>query len=253
VSGVAAFVPPRFARLEVIEAPFDREPPELDWLESSLADEPRAVLWQAAQGLVVPLSYRRHETLDEVGARFAAQGWPVRLRKSGGGVVPQGPGIVNLSFAYRVDASASLHAEAAYVHLCGVLSHALRGLGVEAQALAVEGSFCDGRYNLAVDGSAGPRKIAGTAQYWRRRGERHAVLAHALLLVDADVRALTDIANEFEDALGSGRRYQADVLTTVAMEQPRLASPRQTLAERIAAALGVRSVSHGAPLPPPSP
>lgn len=122
--------------------------------------------------------------------------------------------MLNLSLSYAVHGMPGNVAERVYAHLCNLVSRALAPLGIDANPRAVEGSFCDGRFNLAV----GERKIAGTAQYWRRRGGRQAVLAHALLLVDADVVALTDRANAFEAALGSERRYRADVLTTIATE-----------------------------------
>jgi lipoate-protein ligase A len=98
--------------------------------------------------------------------------------------------------------------------LCGVLARALAALHIDARPRAVAGAFCDGRFNLAV----GTRKIAGAAQYWRGAGDRHAVLAHALLLVDADTTALTALANDFEAALQSERRYDANAITTVARE-----------------------------------
>ncbi len=65
------------------------------------AGEAVAQLWQAPQGLVVPGSYRQFTDLPAVSAHFAARGWPVWLRRSGGGLVPQGPGIINLSLAGR--------------------------------------------------------------------------------------------------------------------------------------------------------
>ena len=76
----------------------------------------------------------------------------------------------------------------------------------------MQGSFCDGRYNLA----AGGRKLVGTAQAWRRVGDVPMVLAHAVLIVDADPDALTAGANDFEAALGTPTRYHADALTSIA-------------------------------------
>ena len=76
------------------------------------------------------------------------------------------------------------------------------------------GSFCDGRFNLAVKG----RKLVGTAQAWRRVDRQPVVLAHAVIVVDADPAELTARANAFEAALGTATRYRADTLTTVAVE-----------------------------------
>lgn len=214
---------PRFTRLERCALPFDAAGDvELAWLADALDGVARAVLWHTPPGLVAPMSYRRHPELDAVAADFAARGWPLRLRRSGGGVVPQGPGVLNLSLTYAVDGPPGAAAEAVYRHLAALLGAALDRLGIEAHAAEVAGSFCDGRYNLAVAHAGGARKIAGTAQYWKRSGARHAVLAHALLMVDADTDALTAVATAFEAALGSGRAYDAGVITSVARE---LAAP----------------------------
>lgn len=222
--------------LECLDAPAGAAA-ELTWLDEALAGRARAVWWHGAQGLVAPLSYRRHAGLDAACAAAAAAGWPVQLRRSGGGVVPQGPGIANLTLTGPAGGAPGTVAEAVYGHLCGLLATALAGLGIEARAQAVEGSFCDGRFNLAVGG----RKIAGTAQYWRRGGGRQAVLAHALLLVDADVDQLSARANAFEAALGSERRYRADALTTVAREsRVPCDDPLHELRRRLDAALRER-------------
>ena len=142
----------------------------------------------------------------------------MRLRRSGGGVVPQGPGILNLSLSRPCDAPPGVLAESVYEDLCQMLAGALARLGIAAVARPVSGSFCDGRFNLAVvsptDGQC--RKIAGTAQYWRHGGGQHAVLAHALLIVDAEPAALTAEANRFEAALGTGKSYDPNALTSVA-------------------------------------
>jgi lipoate-protein ligase A len=223
---------PRWTQVLVADAPLDGEV-ELQWLAAALDGEARAVLWFGARGLVAPTSYRRHASLADAARAFEAEGWPLRLRRSGGGLVPQGPGVLNLTLAYPCDAAPGLMADAVYHHLCDVLARALRTLNIQARPRMVEGSFCDGRYNLAV----GERKIAGTAQYWRRAGDRHAVLAHALLLVDADIDMLTNLANRFEAALRSERRYRADALTSVARERHHHDESPQALQQRVIQAL----------------
>lgn len=188
----------------------------MQWLDAALEGQATAALWTGVPALVAPLSYRRHVQLEAACDASKARSWPVRLRRSGGGVVPQGPGILNVTLAYPCAGAAGDMAEPVYAHLCQLLSRALAGLGVAAQARKVQGSFCDGRFNLAVSHQGTHRKIAGTAQYWRRASGRQAVLAHALLLVDADPKHLSTLANQFEDALASSRQYAADALTSVA-------------------------------------
>ncbi|MEJ4044706.1 lipoyl protein ligase domain-containing protein [Erwinia sp. SLM-02] len=187
------------------------------------AGEAVALLWHSPQSLVVPGSYKRFAGLDEVRAQFADAGCPVFLRKSGGGLVPQGPGIINISLAYPMWRTLGEAAEGVYEHLCDMLSDALRDLGVPTGWQAVEGSFCDGRYNLACGEGGLARKIAGTAQYWQSVANQpadgprcHVVLAHAVLLVDADLAQAHQYANRFEAALGSGRFYQASKTVSVA-------------------------------------
>lgn len=180
---------------------------------------PVADIWQTPRSLVVPRSYRRFEAFNAACEQFAARGWPVTVRLTGGGIVPQGPGILNLSLAYPVQGPPMQHSEAGYRLICGLLEAALRSLGVEAFPVAVEGSFCDGRYNLAVSQNGEAVKIAGTAQSWRRVAgsrDQHIGLVHGLILVDADSAVLTQAANDFEAAIGSARRYLPQKVTSLA-------------------------------------
>jgi len=182
-------------------------------LKQVIDQGPLACIWQTRRSLVVPRSYRRFDAFEAGCEQFALQGWPVVVRQTGGGIVPQGPGIVNLSLAYPVEGPPMRHSEAGYELICGILADALHSLGLHAFPAAVEGSFCDGRYNLAVQLQGAAVKIAGTAQAWRRvAGSQHTHigLVHALVLLDADTAQLTAVANDFETAIGSEHRYQAD-------------------------------------------
>src|SRR3546814_11147898 len=85
------------------------------------------------------------------------------------GIVPQGPGIVNVSLAYAVQGKPLDHSDEAYLLICRIIAQALEEHGVDAHTQAVDGSFCDGRYNLAVGAGQEARKIAGTAHVWRRQ------------------------------------------------------------------------------------
>lgn len=196
--------------------------PRFDESLIALAAEqgPCACIWQAPQGLVVPRTYQRHARFGVACADFAGQGWPVTVRQSGGGIVPQGPGIVNASLAYAREGKPLDHSDEAYRLLCQLISAALAQYGIVSQPQAVEGSFCDGRYNLAVGTGPGARKVAGTAQVWRRRkmdgtAPTQIVLVHALILAAVDVDVVTAQANGFEVAIGSGKRYHADRMASL--------------------------------------
>lgn len=182
---------------------------EAGWMAHCAATGRSAAhLWQAPPGLVVPRRYT------------ALPGWPapcegeLQVRHSGGGLVPQGPGVWNLSLLWPAPSATPAGTDAIYQALCAALAAALARLGVVATPQAVDGSFCDGRFNLAVRG----RKLVGTAQAWRRVEGRPLVLAHAVIVVGADPVELTARANAFEAALGNGTRYRADALTCVAAE-----------------------------------
>jgi lipoate-protein ligase A len=174
---------------------------------------PCASIWQAPQGLVVPRTYQRHEGFAAACQDFASQGWPVTVRQSGGGIVPQGTGIVNVSLAFAMAGKPLDHSDEAYALICDIISAAVARHGVVSHPQAVEGSFCDGRYNLAVGSGPKARKVAGTAQVWRHRkpagatASTQVVLVHALILAAVDVDLVTAQANRFEAAIDSGKRY----------------------------------------------
>ncbi|GAB3772828.1 hypothetical protein GCM10028796_44180 [Ramlibacter monticola] len=185
---------------------------ESDWMERCAATGSAAAhLWQAPVGLVVP---RRYTLLPGWAAARDAAAGELQVRSSGGGLVPQGPGVWNLSLVWSAPSSAPVDTSGVYLALCAELAAAFAQLGIVATPQPVTGSFCDGRYNLAVNA----RKLVGTAQAWRRLAGRPVVLAHAVIVVDAAPERLTAQANAFEAALGSDTRYRADALTSVAIE-----------------------------------
>lgn len=182
---------------------------DADLLARAAEDGAACAVWEPAPCLVVPASYRRYPNFEAECNASAAQGWPVRVRRSGGGLVPQGAGMLNLSLAWRTCAPMGEAMEPVYRALCELLQGVIHPFGVHTTLQAVSGSFCDGRYNLALQG----RKVAGTAQYWQRiSAHEHVVLAHACLLVEANLALLTARANAFEARLDSGRVYRLDAL-----------------------------------------
>jgi lipoate-protein ligase A len=205
---------PTFGFVAIHQAPLaDGVASEAEWCaQVATTGRPTARLWRQAQALVVPSSYERRARWHEACADSAAAGWPVQVRSSGGGLVPQGPGVWNLSLVWAAESVVPTDTAAIYRALTDELRAALARLGIESNAQAVQGSLCDGRFNLAVGG----RKLVGTAQAWRRIEGRPVVLAHAVTLVTADPAALTAVANRFEAESGGNMRYEAGALTSVA-------------------------------------
>ena len=205
---------PRFGFVTIHDQPLpDGIAAEAEWL-ARCAELRRASahLWRGTESLVVP---RRYTALPGWAAAVAARpAGAVQVRASGGGLVPQGEGLWNLSLAWPAPGATPSGTDAVYEALCEALAAAFARLGIAASAQPVEGSFCDGRFNLAVGG----RKLVGTAQAWKRVAGVPVVLAHAVIVVTADPEALTERANAFEQALGTATRYRADALTSVARE-----------------------------------
>jgi lipoate-protein ligase A len=204
---------PAFDSVGVHAAPLaDGTAVEDEWMARVAATgSAEAHIWRAGAGLIVPRSYTAAPAWSAAVAASGARGWQVHVRRSGGALVPQGPGLCNLSLIWPSSATPR-NTDRVYEDLCGLIARALAQFEIVAVPRAVEGSFCDGRFNLAVQG----RKIVGTAQAWRRIEGQPLTLAHAIVLCDADVDALTVVANIFEAALGSQRRYRAETMTTAA-------------------------------------
>lgn len=170
--------------------------------------EPITKIWRsAAQSIVMPWHFSRNPGFEAAAAQAQALGWPVVLRPTGGGAVPQGPGVINLAMVWR--ASQKLSIEDAYRALCAPIAEACADFGVTALPGATEGSFCDGAFNLSVEG----RKIVGTAQRWRSQGGTRAVLAHAMILTEPPAATAIAAINLLHRGLGLDLPVRAEVHT----------------------------------------
>lgn len=162
------------------------------------------------RALVMP---RRMSRLDGFGVacdELAASGWPVLLRETGGEPVPQSSATINIALVYVAPRSEGDHGriEAAYERLCLPLCEVLREWGGLASVGEVEGAFCDGRYNVNLNG----RKLVGTAQRWRQGlgGKRPVVLVHGALLLDNERESMVAAVNRFNECCALEQRCLAD-------------------------------------------
>lgn len=201
-----------------------------------LTTAPLYRVWTNRRCLVVTKREQRLDGYEAAAAGSAARGWPVVLRDSGGTVVPHLPTTVLLTLILPRRAAPEPRAEAVFELLCAPVIEALATLGVPADYGAVPRSFCDGRFNLVVDG----RKIAGMAQRWRGGLPGHAVhigfvLAHLALYVAADMAAATSAVNTFLEEAGRPADFDPAAMTTVrAVAPPALAAlPAMTLHARV--------------------
>ncbi|MDV7143781.1 hypothetical protein R3X27_13930 [Tropicimonas sp. TH_r6] len=162
------------------------------------ASGPQVALWSAEnRALVCPRAYRTRPGFDLAVMHSTARGWPVHQRRTGGGTVPQGPGVLNLSFAVTVGRGFNI--EAGYKLITRIIQSVTSAQRLKAHTGATPGSFCDGTWNLSLEG----RKFVGTAQRWRSRGGgRSRMLAHALILVEGEIAPGAGAVDAFHEDLG---------------------------------------------------
>lgn len=170
---------------------------------------PSAFFWAARErGLVLPDRFTRAEGFDAAARALAAKGWPVVPRSTGGGITPQGPGVLNLAIAFKRPEGQSRTIKASYAELCEPMTEGFATLGITAEATPVKGSFCDGDYNLAIAG----RKIVGTAQRWRGT----TCLCHALILTDLELAPAVAAVAALSEGLGHDTVFDLSVHTRLA-------------------------------------
>jgi len=164
--------------------------------EASLfqAEKPAMLIWHAKENaLVVPMAVARRDSVKDPMADAARGGWPVVTRGSGGGIVPQGQSTLNLSMIVPMSSTCTLND--GFRLICGVLAEALMQLDVRSTTGACGNAFCDGDWNVLVNG----RKFAGTAQRWRMSSQGRVALIHAAILMqspDAGVWPLMQTLHE---------------------------------------------------------
>lgn len=166
--------------------------------------------WTTDQSLVVPTSVAKRPRFIEACAELENSGWPVVTRRTGGGITPQGPGILNIALAYALDPVEKPTIHGVYQMFCTPLSQMLEKLGCHGNTGFVPNCFCDGEYNIVVE----DRKVMGTAQRWtqiRSLEHRQIVFAHALILIDADLQASVKAVNHLYRACDMQSNVRADV------------------------------------------
>lgn len=186
---------------------------ELDLLASVCAAQADfgLLLWRPRdRALVMPRRMSRLPGFVEASETLADSGWPILLRETGGEPVPQSSATVNIALVYAQPKNEPDRdrIEIAYRRLCQPILDVLSDLGGAASLGEVEGAFCDGRYNVNLDG----RKMVGTAQRWRQSqgGLRPVVLAHGALLVEDERREMVAAVNRFNEICEIEQRVKAD-------------------------------------------
>lgn len=168
------------------------------------------LFWQPSdRALVMPRRLSRLPGFDAACVASAENGWPVLLRETGGEPVPQSAATINIALVYAPPRREGDHGriETAYRRLCDPICTLLAELGGKASLGEVEGAFCDGRFNVNLDG----RKMVGTAQRWRQSkgGQRPVGLVHGALLLDDERESMVQAVNRFNEVCGLEQRVRA--------------------------------------------
>lgn len=136
-------------------------------------------------GLAAPMSYvwvpeRSISLSRREAARLDWDGFceePIAIRGTGGTAVPQGPGTANITLFTRHDRSPDI--PAFYREMCAALQKGFAELGLETTIGARPGSFCDGDFNILLEG----KKLAGTAQRWCRAKNGQTLGCHHVVVL----------------------------------------------------------------------
>lgn len=186
---------------------------ELDLLGSVCAgDADHGLLfWRPSdRALVMPRRMSRLPGFTEASETLADSGWPILLRETGGEPVPQSSATINIALVYAQPGQDPDRdrIEIAYRRLCQPILDMLTFAGGEASLGEVEGAFCDGRFNVNLDG----RKMVGTAQRWRQSqgGTRPVVLVHGALLVENERGPMVAAVNRFNELCELDSRVRAE-------------------------------------------
>jgi octanoyl-[GcvH]:protein N-octanoyltransferase len=191
---------------------------EMALLDDVLGDPERGMLrlWRTSPCLVVtPLLAHRPEFAAAAEAS-AQRGWPVVVRRTGGGPVPQTKGTLNVSLAYASPRDQAPGIDAAFRQFADALLAALQSCGVAATVGEIAGSCCPGRYDIAVGG----RKIIGIAQRRRQGGTQDgtllaAVLVHAMVWAEGTLDPEIDHLERFLEEAGAPDRFRRDTMGTL--------------------------------------
>ena len=169
------------------------------------------LFWQPSDNaLVMPRRLNRLPGFDHACEVSAAAGWPVLLRETGGEPVPQSSSTINIALVYAPPRSEGdlNRIETGYRRLCDPICELLDELGGTSSLGEIDGAFCDGRFNVNLDG----RKMVGTAQRWRQSqgGQRPVGLVHGAMLIDNERESMVAAVNRFNEACSLELRVRAE-------------------------------------------
>lgn len=148
---------------------------------------------------------RRLPQLDRAVRSLEQDGWPTFMRIGGGSAVLLDDHV--LSFAVARPCRDLTTLERNFRELAAGVLTTLERLGLPARFGAAAGSYCEGPFDIVVEG----RKVAGVAQAIRAGF----ALVSGMVLVDQDPEATTARLQDFYREAGSSIVLRADAVTNL--------------------------------------
>ncbi|WP_298917023.1 hypothetical protein [uncultured Algimonas sp.] len=202
-------LPPRDGA--VLQSVYDREAHHMRRMRDGSAP---ALWYDWVPQAALSVSGREHGRLGDID-HFTAE--PVAIRGTGGTVVPQGPGTINISVLSRHPRHPGIRET--YAALCEALRQGFAAMGLETTTGARPGSFCDGDHNILLEG----RKLVGTAQRWALAPDGGAVcLHHCVILSGGSAETLCARAEALYAHAGRDVRYDRDAHSAVPLDRAAL-------------------------------
>ena len=143
---------------------------------------------------------------------------PVAIRGTGGTVVPQGPGTINISVLSSHPRHPGIRET--YDALCRALTEGFAEIGLDTTIGSRPGSFCDGDHNLLIEG----QKLVGTAQRWAMAADGSTIcLHHCVILSGGEPDRLCARAEALYGQNGHNIRYDRAAHSARPIDQAALA------------------------------
>ncbi|MFC7050885.1 lipoate--protein ligase family protein [Emcibacter nanhaiensis] len=178
------------------------------------AGQPVIRLWTNSPSIVVPTRDSRLPEFEQARTTMQQHGYEVAVRSSGGTAVLHNAQVLNASVIFRTPKADKVSMELGYQKLLDLFDLLVPELAGRAYFASIPGAYCDGDYNLVIDG----QKIAGTAQRIKSAGahiDHRTILAHMSLLVTVDALQMEKVINLYYGALKSEVRVREGVSSSI--------------------------------------
>jgi len=184
---------------------------------TAAAGEPAVLVREQHRYLLLGPQDRRLPNVAQAAAAATAEGWPAYLRIGGGSAVLLDEGTISFGATRPCRDLTTLVKN--FHELAQGAINALRRLGLPAQFGAAPGSYCEGPYDIIVDG----QKVAGVAQAIRQGF----TLVSGMLVVHQDPQWITERIQRLYREAGSSQVLSPSAVTSLHLLLGRIPSTEE--------------------------